>query len=120
MTINKKNSKRVNSTLEITKKPYINYLRIMRTEREREEGTPTSSSRPKNYEWRNLAKTKKYDQHTKLDMIKMKSQYMDQIFKMKEKTLNYSNAPMENATELNNLLIDSIDAKLTVLDKLNL
>jgi len=70
------------------------------------------------YDWRSLNKTSRYDERTKMDLIKLKSKHMDDVIKFKEKQINYSAMPIEETNKVNYMLVDSIEAKLAILDKL--
>lgn len=110
-------SMRVGSTFE-RKQTQKDYLRDMRVQRELEQSSTENYTRPVN-DWRSLINTSKYDDKTKVDLLKMKSSQMDEKFKMKEQSFNHANAPFIDTSELNSLLVDSIEAKLTVLRTLN-
>lgn len=110
-------SMRVGSTFE-RNQTQKDYLRDLRVQRELEQSSTENYAKPVN-DWRSLVNTNKYDDKTKVELIKMKSSQIDQKFKMKEQSFNYANAAFIDTDELNNLLVDSIEAKLTVLRKLN-
>lgn len=117
-TIDHHNTKsRAGSTLE-PKKEYKDYLRQQRLQREEDSSSNSQYINP-TIDWRSVNQTKRYDDRTKVDLIKLKSHQIDEILKMKEKSFNYSNAPIEDTYEINNMLVNSIEAKLTVLNKLN-
>ena len=49
-------------------------------------------------------------------IIKDKSKYIDEQINMKENSLGYNNDPMLDARTLNKMIIDSIEAKLALLN----
>ena len=54
-----------------------------------------------------------------MKIIKEKSRYIDEQINMKEQSLNYNNGQLNEAKDLNKLIVDSIEAKLAVLNGLN-
>ncbi|CAI2359297.1 unnamed protein product [Moneuplotes crassus] len=101
------------------KKGYKDYLRILREKREEDPDSHNLSSARHISDWKDLINGDKYDERTRFEMIKMKSQQIDQIYKMKERTLDYVDAPLTQAHELSDMLVNSIHAKLNALKNLD-
>jgi phosphoketolase len=97
---------------------YTDYLRDMRIRRS-EDGDQAQSFINPIKDWKLLSNTSRYDDRTKMEMIKIKSKHLDDIVKMKEKEFSLGTAPFEESNQLNMMLMNSIEAKLALLDKIN-
>ena len=97
---------------------YKDYLRDMRIRRSEDEDQAQSFVNPIK-DWKLLSNTSRYDDRTKIEMIKIKSKHLDDIVKMKEKEFPLGTAPFEESNQLNMMLMNSIEAKLALLDKIN-
>jgi len=110
-------TQRVGTTIE-EKIEYKDYLKDMRIKREEESINSDNYYNPAT-DWRSLNKNTKYDERTKLDIIKEKSKNIDRKVYLKEHLLHNTGSPLDNANEVNRMLMDSIEAKLTILHTLN-
>lgn len=110
--------KRVKQSTTIVRKPAIDYLKEIRLKRELE----TDNDDPKTHrlsDWRTLNKSNKYDEKTKLQMIKDKAITMDMKIQFKEQVIKHKGLPLDETSHVNNMIMDSIEAKLAILNTIN-
>jgi hypothetical protein len=71
--------------------------------------------------WKKLIKDDKHTLIENVEQIKIKAQMLDKQVKMKEKLIHYSEKGTnpELRKDVSNMLIDSIKAKLTILDSVS-
>ena len=105
------------SIADIQKYPPTDYLRDMRIQRESDSRNKVRKQNVS--EWRSIKMSNRYDNRTKLAMIKETSQMIDQKVRLKEKILKSNGQPLDETNEVNKMIVDSIEAKLSILNDLN-
>ena len=110
-------AQRENSKIQKSNKEIKDYLRELRTQREENEGHRLNKNPL--HDWRSLNSSAKYDNLTKINMIKEKSKYIDSQIEMKERSMHFAKAPLTDTNNLNSMIVNSIEAKLTVLKGLS-
>ncbi|CAI2387569.1 unnamed protein product [Moneuplotes crassus] len=94
------------------------YLKMMRDKNKDNPSTRNLASERHIKDWKKSMNKKNYDDFTKVEMMKMKSKQIDQVYKMKEESYRNDHVSFDQAHELNNILVNSIEAKLSALKKL--
>lgn len=95
----------------------VDYLRELRVKRE-ENGDKLSSRHETGANWKNI-RDQDIDDKTKIELLKARTKLIEENADRKEKMNKIKGSSVEDNVDINDMLIDAIEMKLSILDQID-
>lgn len=96
----------------------VDYLLELRVKREAVEKDGTGSRRETGANWKNLINSDDKLSQDKIELLKARTKLIEENAERKEKMGKISGASVEDNVDINDMLIDAIEMKLSILDQI--